>query len=67
MNFDVIIVGGGMVGAAAACALQQRYNNIALIDASPLEVGDDHRLIALNHSSISFLKNLAFIFKSSDL
>lgn len=58
MKFDIVIVGGGMVGAAMACALRSHNYRIALIDASPLTMTDDHRLIALNYSSICLLKNL---------
>lgn len=57
MQFDIIIVGGGMVGASLASALQSSSHKIALVDASPL-VQDDHRLIALNYSSVCILKNL---------
>lgn len=58
MQFDIIIVGGGMVGAATACALQHRSLKIALIDATVLDAAEDHRLIALNYNSIQFFKNL---------
>jgi 2-octaprenyl-6-methoxyphenol hydroxylase len=58
-DFDIIIVGGGMVGASVACALANQAVKIALIDAAPLTMQDDPRLIALNHSSVCFYKNLA--------
>ncbi|MES2216881.1 MAG: FAD-dependent monooxygenase [Pseudomonadota bacterium] len=58
-EFDIIIVGGGMVGASLACALMNHTLKIALIDAAPLNTKDDPRLIALNHSSVCFFKNLA--------
>ena len=34
-NFDVIIVGGGMVGAAAACSLGGSSLKVAIIENSP--------------------------------
>jgi 2-octaprenyl-6-methoxyphenol hydroxylase len=58
VKYDLIIVGGGMVGASLAAALQESNLNIALIDAAPLVIQDDPRLIALNHSSVNLLKNL---------
>lgn len=57
MKFDIIIIGGGMVGAALACALRNSALKIALIDAMP-ETQHDHRLIALNYRSCEFFKRL---------
>src|SRR5579863_7858271 len=57
MHYDLIIVGGGLVGASLALALRQTKLNIALIDARPA-TQDDTRLFALNYSSCQFLKNL---------
>jgi 2-octaprenyl-6-methoxyphenol hydroxylase len=57
MKYDIVIVGGGMVGATLAIALQKKQR-ILLIDASPLNLQEDHRLIALNHTSVNLFKNL---------
>lgn len=57
MKYDIVIVGGGMVGATLALSLQKKFR-ILLVDASPLAVKEDHRLIALNHTSICLFKNL---------
>ena len=54
MKYDIAIVGGGMVGATLAVALQKKFR-ILLIDASKLDAQEDHRLIALNHTSVSLL------------
>jgi 2-octaprenyl-6-methoxyphenol hydroxylase len=56
-DFDLIIVGGGLVGAGLAVALQKTGLKMALIDAR-LPGSDDPRLFALNDSSCQFLKNL---------
>jgi len=56
MRYDVVIVGGGMVGLALACALPKQ--RIALIDAVPITPSNDPRLIALTYSSCCLLKNL---------
>lgn len=57
-QFDLVIVGGGMVGASLACALRQTNLSCALIDAAPLAIASDPRLIALNHTSVCLFKNL---------
>ncbi|MBX3708357.1 MAG: FAD-dependent monooxygenase [Gammaproteobacteria bacterium] len=57
LYYDLIIVGGGLVGAGLAAALRDAELNIALIDAK-LPSNDDPRLFALNSSSCQFLKNL---------
>jgi 2-octaprenyl-6-methoxyphenol hydroxylase len=58
MTFDIIIVGGGMVGMSLATALSDSPHKIALIDATPLDLVNDARLIALNERSVCLLKNL---------
>ncbi len=58
MQFDIIIIGGGMVGASIAAALQSQFK-VALIDATPPQAIEDKRLIALNYSSYSLFSNLS--------
>lgn len=57
MQFDIIIIGGGLVGAGLATALRHAPLKIALIDAR-LPDSKDQRLFALNQSSCEFLNNI---------
>ncbi len=64
-DYDVMIIGGGMVGMALAVALASAMasaksptKRIALVDAAPLTKPDDQRLIALNYNSYCLFKNL---------
>jgi len=57
-HFDVIIVGGGLVGMTLALGLQTTQKaRVALVEASAPLV-QDTRLIALNDGSVNLLKNL---------
>lgn len=56
-RYDLIIVGGGLVGAGLAVALRDAPLKIALIDAR-LPSSDDPRLFGLNITSCQFLENL---------
>jgi 2-octaprenyl-6-methoxyphenol hydroxylase len=56
--YDIIIIGGGMVGASLAAALRDAPFTIALVDAAPVQNTDDPRLIALNDSSCCLFQHL---------
>ena len=58
-HYDVLIVGGGLVGASLACALTQACVRVALLEAKIL-TGEqppsyDDRAIALSHGSLRIL------------
>jgi 2-octaprenylphenol hydroxylase len=62
-HYDVIIVGGGMVGAALACALAEQHRSVAIIEAfepEPYSPGDDFelRVSAISRASQQVFENL---------
>lgn len=61
-DYDVVIAGGGMVGAALACCLGNSNLKLAILDAAgpPTWKGDDYalRVSAITPASIRLLKNL---------
>lgn len=60
-SFDVLIIGGGVVGLAAALAMAQRHHSVALIDAAAFDIDDsqpDLRVYAINHASQTLMEKL---------
>src|SRR5690554_242257 len=60
MEFDVIIVGGGLAGASLAVSLRTTQRRIALIESTPprLPQGWDQRVYAVSAASRNFLSKL---------
>jgi 2-octaprenylphenol hydroxylase len=62
MNFDVVIVGAGLVGASLARALSSATLSVALVDPfAAAEISDewDARIYAVSPTSMAFLQSLA--------
>lgn len=60
-SFDVIVIGGGIVGLSAAIAMSQRGYSVALIDAGTLTVETtklDSRVYAINNASQSLFQTI---------
>jgi len=62
-HYDVIIVGGGMVGATLACALAAQHRSVAIIEAfepEPYSPGDgfELRVSAISRASQRVFENL---------
>ncbi|MCY3672422.1 MAG: FAD-dependent monooxygenase [Alphaproteobacteria bacterium] len=59
-RFDVIVVGGGLVGAAAARAFASAGLATALVDRAPVETGQafDGRTTAVSHASVQVLRGV---------
>ena len=58
MLYDVLIIGGGLVGASLAAALKSSALSVALVEAQPItasEQGWDSRIYAISPGSAGFL------------
>ncbi|MBI2785557.1 MAG: FAD-dependent oxidoreductase [Legionella longbeachae] len=61
VEFNVLVVGGGIVGLTAALAMAKRGYTVAVIDAGPLKVETlqtDTRVYAINYASQMLLQQL---------
>lgn len=63
-SFDIVIVGGGLVGSALACAIGESGYQVGLLDRSPLGLNSkfenafDSRVVALTVASKKLLQDL---------
>lgn len=60
-QFDVLVIGGGVIGLSAALAMAQRNYSVAIIEASALNVDTsvpDMRVYAINQASQALLVQL---------
>lgn len=61
LEFDILVIGGGIVGLTAALAMAQRNYKVAIIDAGSLTMDtsrEDTRVYAINDASQMLLQQL---------
>lgn len=60
MDFDLLIVGGGLAGASLAVALRSSQLRVAVVEVKPLApvVGWDSRIYAISPVNVEFLRDI---------
>ena len=66
-DFDLIIIGGGLVGASLACALSQSSLRIAIIEAFPFKSDDSEYQPAFDARSVALSYTSKQVFEGMDL
>src|SRR6478672_4403368 len=59
-TFDVVVVGGGVVGAGAALDAASRGLSVALLEARDFAAGTSSRSSKLIHGGLRYLEQFAF-------
>jgi glycerol-3-phosphate dehydrogenase len=59
-QFDVVVIGGGVVGSGAACDAATRGLKVALVEARDLASGTSSRSSKLVHGGLRYLEQLEF-------
>ena len=59
-QFDVLVIGAGVVGAGAALDAASRGLTVALVEARDLAAGTSSRSSKLVHGGLRYLKQLNF-------
>lgn len=59
-EFDVVVIGGGVVGAGAALDAATRGLRVALVEARDLAAGTSSRSSKLFHGGLRYLEQLEF-------
>ena len=57
-QFDVVVVGAGMIGAAAACLFAEQGLRVGVVEAGTLDEVRDERVSALNIAAVNVLQTI---------